>query len=404
MPDPTLTNPFPTGPILPSCRDGALWRIRASNPEINAVVDIAPPRPLRDGPLSGLCLGVKSNIAVESVPRTGGILAYAGDVAGRDAAVVSRLREAGADIVASLNMEEGALGATTDNPVFGRTQNPLRIGHTPGGSSGGSAAAVAAGYVNAALGTDTMGSVRIPSAYCGLWGFKPSHDRDMLDGVLPLSPTLDTVGVHAADPDTLIAVTEVICGRSFAGGQAKEVHLLDASGEVELDPAVAAAYRDFTAKVGPLPGVRLAPYAFGRSRRAGLILSEVEGFAVHAERLRSSPEGFSDAFRGLLDYGRDLDLDRIDAAYAHLTELRQADFPDVILMPTAPQTAFAFGSPVPANQADFTAFANLADRPAIQFPIGVADGLPVGAQLVGARGREADLVATLVQFLGGSVS
>jgi aspartyl-tRNA(Asn)/glutamyl-tRNA(Gln) amidotransferase subunit A len=164
----------------PTCREGALWRIRASNPEINAVLDVVPEGFRGEGALSGICVGIKSNIAAVGAPTHGGIKAYAGEVAREDARVVKRLRAAGADVVASLNMEEGALGAQTDNPWFGKTQNPLKIGYTPGGSSGGSAAAVAAGYVHAALGTDTMGSVRIPSSYCGLFGFKPSHDRAML--------------------------------------------------------------------------------------------------------------------------------------------------------------------------------------------------------------------------------
>ena len=384
-----------TEPESPTCREGALWRIRASNPEINAVTDIIPPGRMGEGALSGLCFGVKSNIAVRGVPRTGGILAYADAIPQDDATVVSRLRDAGADIVASLNMEEGALGAQTDNPFFGRTQNPLRIGHTPGGSSGGSAAAVAAGYVNAALGTDTMGSVRIPSAYCGLWGFKPSHSHGMLDGVMPLSATLDTVGVHAADPDLLVTATEVICGRSFAGGKAGDVYLPDYSGKVDVEPGVEAVFRDFVANLGALPTTDLAPYAYGASRRAGLILSETEGYAVHADRMADNPKGFSDFFRGMLEYGRDLPLDRIDRAYTHIADLRRAEFPSFILLPTAPQVAFRFGDPVPANQADFTAFANLADRPAIQFPIGEVEGLPIGAQLVGPRGGEADLVATL---------
>ena len=385
---------------FPTCREGSLWRIRASNPEINAVVDICPEGERGEGVLSGLCFGVKSNIAVRGVPRTGGIFAYAEDVAERDARVVERLRAAGADVVASLNMEEGALGAQTDNPFFGRTHNPRRIGFTPGGSSGGSAAAVAAGYVNAALGTDTMGSVRIPSAYCGLWGFKPSHSREMLDGVMPLAATLDTVGVHAADADLCVAATEVICGRSFAGGEAGEVVALDFAGDVKLEPGVAEVYAAFLDRLPAMASTDLGPYAYGRSRRAGLVVSEVEGFAVHAERLGERPEGFSDIFRGMLHYGRDLDLAKVDAAYAHVAEVRRAELPDYILMPTAPQVAFRFGEAVPANQADFTAFANLADRPAVQFPIGEVGGLPVGAQLVGPRGGEAGLVATLQELLG----
>jgi aspartyl-tRNA(Asn)/glutamyl-tRNA(Gln) amidotransferase subunit A len=208
-------------------------------------------------------------------------------------------------------------------------------------------------------------------------------------------PLLDTVGVHAKDFDVMVAMTGVICGREFAGGRTGSIHVLDYAGNVEVETDVDAAFQAFVAG-RDYPRTRLAPYGFGASRRQGLILSEVEGFAVHAETLAREPDGFSDFFRGMLEYGRDLPLEKIERAYAHVHSLRRADFPDFVLMPTAPQTAFRFGDLVPANQADFTAFANLADRPAIQFPIGVnGEGLPIGAQLIGPRGREADLVATV---------
>lgn len=348
-----------------------------------------------------MSVAVKANIAVKDWPHTGGIKAYS-EAAAVDALVVNRLRAAGYNICGLANMEEGALGAQTDNPWFGKTHNPLKMGYTPGGSSGGSAAAAAADMCRFSLGTDTMGSVRIPSAYCGLWGFKPSHDAAMLAGVMPLSPTLDTVGVHAKSLKDIIGLTEVICARDFSGGRAGQIVSLDYAGKVELQPDVAAAYTEFLQSLPTLPHTGLGPYDYSRSRRAGLILSEVEGYAFHAPMLEQNPDGFSKGFRQMLEYGRDLDLDKIDAAYAHVKALRAADYPEFILMPTAPQTAFKFGTPVPANQADFTAFANLADRPAIQFPIGKnAQGLPIGAQLVGPRGREADLIASLKTLLAG---
>lgn len=357
---------------------------------INAVLSVIP----FEG--EGPTIGVKANIAAKNYPCHGGIKAYENDIAAMDATVIQRLKKAGYKISAIVNMEEGALGAQTDNPWFGKTFNPLKTGYTAGGSSGGSAAAVAAHQVQIALGTDTMGSVRIPSSYCGLWGFKPSHDIEMLEGLMPLAPTLDTVGVHANTLAELTQATEAICNRNFQNGVAGQVTVLDWSGKVECDESVAKAFNNFAAKIGDCPRTVLEPYNYGASRRAGLIISEVEGFAVHADRLSQDPDGFSDFFRSMLEYGRDLSLEKIEAAYAHLKLMRQAHFADYILMPTAPQTAFKFGDPVPHNQADFTAFANLADRPAIQFPIGQSDeGLPIGAQLVGPRGGEADLVATV---------
>lgn len=355
-------------------------------------------------PNNGKGVGVKANIAIKDYACHGGIKAYENDIASEDAVVVKRLREAGYAPSAILNMEEGALGAQTDNPWFGKTHNPLKYGYTPGGSSGGSAAAVAAHQVDFALGTDTMGSVRIPSAYCGLWGFKPSYDNKMLKGVMPLSLTLDTVGVHAHSFEDVVRATEIICDNRFADGNAGEITLLDWNGRVECEADVQSAFAEFVSKHGKFLTTTLkttlAPYAYGQSRRAGLILSEVEGYEFHKHRFDMKPEGFSDFFRGMLEYGAKLPREKVDAAYAHVKVLREADFPNFILMPTAPQIAFKFGDPIPANQADFTAFANLADRPAIQFPISKnVSGLPIGAQLVGPRGREADLVATLKALL-----
>ena len=398
-------------PSAQSRVEAAYAAMDRDNTRINAVLDVfnqtailemldADERIENDrarSPVDGMPIGVKANIGVEGQFLHGGIKAYAAERATADSEAVRRLRAAGAVVTGTLNMEEGALGAQTDNPWFGRTLNPLRDGHTPGGSSGGSAAAVAAGFCEAALGTDTMGSVRIPSAYCGLWGFKPSHDTALLDGVMPLSPTLDTVGVHAADLDTLVAVTEVLLARGLGGGAASDMHLLDWGDSVECEPGVAEVFAAFADRLS-LTKTDLGSYAYGRSRRAGLILSEVEGHAVHAEMLARDPDGFSDTFRSLLEYGRDVPDEKVRSARNHVRALRQeaADLPDFIMMPTAPQTAFPFGSEVPANQADFTAYANLADRPAIQFPVGeAANGLPVGAQVVGPRGREADLVATV---------
>lgn len=386
--------------------------MKADNSRINAVIDafndLAIPEMAdsdmraEDGaslsPIDGMPIGVKANIAVQGKFWHAGVKAYASRKADEDALVVSRLKAAGALLIGTLNMEEGALGAQTDNPWFGKSINPLKEGYTPGGSSGGSSAAVAAGFCEAALGTDTMGSVRIPSAYCGLWGFKPSHSEAMIKGVVPLSHTLDTVGVHAPSLDECVDVMSVLMDASLSGGTVGEVVALDWGGAVDVEPFIA----DEFAKIAKgLPTTDLGSYAYGKSRRAGLILSEVEGYAAHEKRLKNKPDGFSDFFRGMLEYGRDLPKDRVDGAYAHIEALRSETFPDFILMPTAPQTAFKFGDPVPANQADFTAFANLADRPAIAFPLGKdRRGLPASAQIVGPRGREADLVATVRAFLG----
>lgn len=374
-----------------------LERIALRNDDINAVLNVfGDTSPGLEGRLANLAVGVKANIAVRGQVWHAGIKAYSDQVATKDARVVSRLRQAGAAIIANLNMEEGALGAQTDNPWFGKTINPVKPGYTPGGSSGGSAAAVAAGFVDFALGTDTMGSVRIPSAYCGLWGYKPSFDADMLDGVLPLSSMLDTVGIHSKSFSELLAPSEIITGRSLTKGSSGDIARLDWNVHVQCEPEIEQAFQAFASDRNVIQSSSLGSYGYSKSRRAGLLISEVEGYEIHEHHLELDPQGFSGFFADMLKWGYEQPREKIDAAYAHVEQLRSENPADFILMPTAPQSAFKFGDPVPANQADFTAYANLANRPAICFPIGMnANGLPLSAQLVGPAGRDADLFATI---------
>ncbi len=358
--------------------------------------------------IDGWCIAVKANIAVAGLPHHAGIGAYSSAVAREDAEVVHRLKLAGAVILGVVNMHEGALGATTDNVFFGRTCNPWDLNLTPGGSSGGSAAAVAAGLCDAALGSDTMGSVRIPSAYCGVQGHKPTAGWVPDRGVLALSPTLDHVGAHARSVEGLSAMLSAMAGqpaktypRELSGLRAG---VWRATGNIELTDAVAAG---FDAACGALEaaGVRLHSveppvYAYGRSRRAGLLISELEGSRIHAQRLEADPAGFSDTFRRLLAWGAARPKGEVESAYAHIEDIRRSAPDafaacDIILAPTAPQQAFGFDTRAPANQADFTAWANFAGLPAVSLCSGIspASGLPLGLQLIGRRDEDADLLS-----------
>ena len=154
------------------------------------------------GPLSGRLVGLKANIAVKGARWSAGLPHRAEIVAEIDANVAHRLRLAGARLMPGLNMDAAALGGTGDNLDFGRTENPRAPAHSAGGSSGGAAAAVACGIVDLALGTDTMGSIRIPASYCGVFGLKPTSGLIGRSGIVPLAPSLDVVGPftsHAVD-------------------------------------------------------------------------------------------------------------------------------------------------------------------------------------------------------------
>jgi aspartyl-tRNA(Asn)/glutamyl-tRNA(Gln) amidotransferase subunit A len=368
--------------------------------------------------LADLPAAIKDNIDVAGMPTTAGIAAYANRIATEDAPVVARLRAAGVHILGKVAMHEGALGATTDVPR--PCHNPLRHGFTPGGSSGGSAAAVAAGLAPLALGTDTMGSVRIPAAYCGVVGLKPTAGLVPRTGVVPLSPRLDTVGPIAATPRLCALALEAIAGEEAAdpasrplppGWRAVPSAAANPHGlrialpqpvlDAPMEPAILAAWEDTVARLRDL-GALVTPAPIpgwdpGASRRAGLLLIEAEAAALH-EALIDDPAAATAPFRAALAYGRSLTGIRLARALFRLDEARAAilrvlDGHDLVLTPTAPQRAFAFDAPVPHDQADFTAIANIAGLPALALPWAAPDGgLPCSVQLLGRPCAEAALV------------
>ncbi|MNS98499.1 Glutamyl-tRNA(Gln) amidotransferase subunit A [compost metagenome] len=239
-----------------------------------------------------------------------------------------------------------------------------------------------------------MGSVRIPSAYCGVFGHKPARGLVSTEGVIDLSWTLDHVGPHARSAEDCRRVLEGLTGAPVATTDLFErpLAVLDYDGQVEVQPGVAAAQAravEAARTAGfTLKPLRLSDYDYGAVRRLGLLVSEVEGFVVHEAMLAERPEGFSQAFAQGLAWGARQPAPKLARAYRELSRLsgqvRGLLAPYAgLLAPTAPQTAFAFDAAVPANQADFTALANITGQPATAFPMGVdADGLPTSMQVM----------------------
>ncbi|MEO1687825.1 MAG: amidase, partial [Pseudomonadota bacterium] len=384
-----------------------------------AQADARRARGMTLGALDGVAFAVKDNLAVAGAAWTAGIAGRRGRIAVDTAVAVQRLLGAGAVPLGGLNMEEGALGAVTDNPTFGRCLNPLGEGLTPGGSSGGSAAAVAAGFVDLSLGTDTMGSVRIPAAYCGLYGLKPTAGLIPRAGLAYLSPTLDGIGPLARDAALIWPAVIALAGPDAGDPDARpaprgwdvrpEISLRGVTlgrpsslEDVALEPAVAEAFAR-ACQAAEAAGARLVDVPMegwdpGRARRGGLLLAEAEG-AVALGDLREAEGALSPALSALLAYGAAASSARIVEALARLRAAAGAAHRalgrcDALILPTAPQRAFAHGAPIPADQADLTALANFAGLPAVALPAPAGDGgLPASVQLVGPAFGEARLTA-----------
>lgn len=356
------------------------------------------------GPLADVTVGVKANIAVEGMPFHAGIGAWEDHVASTTADVVRRLRAEGAVITGILNMEEGALGSKTNNPHFGPTRNPHSPkggeSYSPGGSSGGSGAAVAAGLCDVALGTDTMGSVRIPAAHCGVYGFKPATQAVSQDGLIPADPTLDAIGPLARDLGLLEQVARIIS--EFGEGSEDYTGATLTGHGVELHPEVVKAFGRALGGLRATPAEVALDHELSRIRFAGFIgVSK-----TMADDLAGV--GVSGHLATLLTYGPRRADEKWEEDRRILERTREEvrailDDHGFLILPSVPNPPFPHSEPEPAAQADFTCLANIAGCPAIGMPMGYTrDGLPLGVQIIGAAGMEAGLFA-LARYLDNNL-
>lgn len=354
------------------------------------------------GPLNGVTVGVKANIAAAGLPWTGGMGHRQDVIASSDAAVVAGLRRAGAAIIGTLNMHEAALGATTANLFTGVTQNPHRAGYTPGGSSGGSGAAVAAGLCDIALGSDTLGSIRIPAAYNGVYGLKPTKGMVSLDGVLALEPTLDCVGPLSRDLDLMARAWSVMAPATTSTTLSRLVTLSELGGII-CQPGVRAGYERALAAFDLPRSPLVLPERPAAIRLAGLQRCTRWLADWLADDLALASPELRDIIAAV--NAKQVDPAIPDRIRAWLVDALGTD--GVLLMPTTPHAAFPHGERAPASQADFTALASLAGLPALALPTGRDDdGLPVSVQIVGPAHSELALIslaARLRPMLGGAV-
>jgi aspartyl-tRNA(Asn)/glutamyl-tRNA(Gln) amidotransferase subunit A len=407
-----------------------LHAIERINPALNAYVGLSPALTLeqarsaelrrRDGVigrLDGVPIALKDNFDIAGWPTRAG-MPGPGVPATHDSHVVARLRASGAVLIGKTNMDEGALGAVTRNPHYGATHHPQRHGYTAGGSSGGAAAAVAAGLAVAAIGSDSLGSVRIPASYCGVFALKPTQGEISARGMTPAARRLDTVGLLARGVDDLTVLLQVLAGYDADDPRSRRRRValsppdwepgklrcgmlpdLSALGvQQDVIDVFDAALAKLDRELGECRKVDFDDWHVARARRAGFLLMEAEMLGTFAAQLADTEHPVSPQFRHLLDYAARKSAadyaaaDRVlDAATLKMRRLFAQI--DVLITPTTPQGAFPLDGPVPDTQADLTSFANLAGCPAVSIPMGtLPNGLPIGMQLIGARGSDLRLL------------
>lgn len=415
-----------------------LARIEAVDPQINAYITVAAERAIEDaksatdemqagkcrGKLHGIPIGLKDLYETAGIRTTGGGKFHANYVPAADCTAARKLREAGTILLGKLNTHEYAYGVTTNNPHYGATRNPWNLDHIPGGSSGGSGAAIAAGLATATLGTDTGGSIRMPASVCGVVGLKPTYGRVSKAGVIPLSYLFDHAGpitrtvedaaivlgaIAGYDPldasTTRLPVDDYLSGlRDGVKGLRIGVprswffdHLQDGIGA-----AVEQAIETLKGLGADIREIEIPDVAEGMAAIFGIVLSEAQ--EIHARGLADSPQDFGPDVAAILS-NPGPDAAGIMAALRARDALtvatrRVLESVDLLLTPTTPIAAATIGQeiitygaleePILAAMIRCTGPFNATGTPAISLPCGFTQtGLPVGLQLVGRPFDEA---------------
>lgn len=368
------------------------------------------------GPLAGVPVAVKDLFDVQGWETTGCCAAFAGRVAGEDSEAVRRLRAAGAIVLGKTNQHELAAGATNVVSACGPTRNPWDPDRITGGSSGGSAAAVASGVTPLAIGSDTGGSIRIPASYCGVSGLKPAHGVVPMDGAMPLSPSLDSGGPVASDAVGLSLAFAALAGRDLRHEtlRGRTVAILHGDAARTARDDVLAA-NDHVAEVLGEAGVRVTSADLAVVDDA----LEVWDRVAWAEFAECYPDLAESAdvhprTRGILEFGATVRGEtasarsRMEAVRgAFLEALKDAD---ALLLPSTPSPAPLLGDRIVSvggagldvragAPSVLTRPVSLSRLPALALPSGISEeGMPMGVQLVGREGEEGLLLAMAAEF------
>jgi aspartyl-tRNA(Asn)/glutamyl-tRNA(Gln) amidotransferase subunit A len=441
---------------VPAVVESSLKSAEALNETLNAFLEIDRAGALKradeidtaaSGPLAGIPIAIKDNICVRGMQNSCGSHILGDYHPPYNATVIERLLGAGAVVVGKTNCDEFAMGSSNENSAFGPVKNPWDISRVPGGSSGGSAAAVAAGIVPIALGSDTGGSVRQPASLCGVFGLKPTYGRNSRYGLVAFASSLDQVGIFARTSTDVARVLGVIAGRDPHDATTADVavpdYLANLSADVkgarigfpkslfgegldaEVRECVKAAvdvYRDLGAEIVevelPNAGYSIAVYYIIATAEASSNLARFDG-ARYGFRAEDAPE-LRQMYRKTREEGFGAEVKRrimlgtyvlsagyYDAYYRKAQQVRSLirhDFGkafqtcDAIITPTSPTPAFLLGEKVDNPLAMYlndiyTVTANLAGIPGLNVPCGLSSTrLPIGFQLLGANWSEPTLL------------
>ena len=418
----SITRRIKVGEKVLDVVEDTLSRIKHYNDKINAFVSIFKDEALvqaksldakisngdKIGELGGIPLGIKDNIWVKSHPTTGATKLFENFVPDSDAKVISRLRSEDSIIVGKNNLHALALGATTSSSLFGPVRNPRDPQRIAGGSSGGTAAAIAQGMVPGGLGSDTGGSVRIPAAICGIAGFKPTLGVLSTQGVIPLSYTLDTVGTLANNVEDCFSLFRAISPQGSRGFNKESKS--DGADSFELNSikiGMANEYcgdldtkiaKDFFHLIDRLKGsgvqivdVKLPEIAQVHKARSAIMLKE--GMTIYSEAMGRPQEMFPPDVMGLLKMGESITdqayVEALDFKAQIATQLIETfSMVDFIAMPTipivAPKLEEVIGNergPVRGKLVRNTGLFNMTGMPTISVPMGGENGLYTGFQL-----------------------
>ena len=437
-----LASAYRGGSFLPTAATREfLRRIQALNGRLNSFITVLGDSALRQAeesdrrfsagaPLSlldGVPVAVKDLIYIQGVRCTAGSRILSDNVAAYDAEVVRKLKAAGAVLIGTTNLHEFAAGTTNVNPHFGPVRNPWDVGRMSGGSSGGSAVAVAAGMAPGALGTDTGGSVRIPAGLCGILGLKPTYGRVSRLGVIPLASSLDVVGVLASTAWDTAALLTAMSGHERGDVTTVETEEPDYLGALSrpspparigvirnyfresIEPAVEASLAGFVSRLTELgcTASDVSPDWISEAYEKWLPIRRAEATAFHQKWLQNTPELYGDDVRRLLEQGRDVPaVDYVAAVNARPSFMERftatmEDFDFLVLPTTTVPPPRLDQTTVSVRGRDLPVYSalnrlpipfNYIGCPVLSVPSGQVNGLPVGVQVVGKLFDEAGLL------------